>query len=119
MVSEYKNLWSPEKVELTRDIIEEYGIEDQVVVQSFNLDTVTNLQQEMPDVPRMILGAPRADSEELAAARGGIGWNPSVGQVLDNPDWVERMHNAGLYTFEIGRASCRERVYSVTVAVSV
>jgi glycerophosphoryl diester phosphodiesterase len=108
MVLEYKNHWSPEKVELTRDIIEEYGIEDQVVVQSFNLATVANLQQEMPDVPRMILGAPRDDSEELAAARGAIGWNPSVGQVLDNPDWVERMHDAGLYTFVYTVNSARQ-----------
>ncbi|GAA4473812.1 hypothetical protein GCM10023190_06730 [Enteractinococcus fodinae] len=99
MLLEYKSHWSPEKVQLTRDIIEEYGVEDQIVAQSFNLDTVSSLHQEMPEVPRMILGAPRDDSEELAAEREAIGWNPSVGQVLDNPGWVDRMHEAGLYTF--------------------
>ena len=108
MVLEYKNHWTPEKVQLTRDIIAEYGVEDQIVVQSFNLDTVTNLQQELPNVPRMILGAPREDAEALAEQRGAIGWNPSVGQVLDNPDWVDRMHDAGLYTFVYTVNSARQ-----------
>lgn len=36
--------------------------------------------------------------EEIADDLGAIGWNPNVNQVLENPAWVERMHDAGLST---------------------
>ena len=99
MLLEYKSTWSPEKVELTRELIDEYDVADQIIAQSFDLTTVESLRDELPEVPRMILGAPRVDSEQIASDLGAIGWNPSVGQVLANPAWVERMHNAGLETY--------------------
>lgn len=108
MLLEYKSTWSTEKVRLTRELIEKYAVADQITVQSFDLKTVESLQEELPEVPRMILGAPRLDSEELAENLGAIAWNPSVSAVLNTPGWVDRMHDAGLETYVYTVNSARQ-----------
>lgn len=99
LLLEYKETWTEDMVAASAQLIEEYGVADQIVTQSFDLVTMDRLQQELPDVPRMVLGAPQEDSAEIAEELGAIAWNPSVAQVLDNPDWVEEIQAAGLYTF--------------------
>lgn len=108
MLLEYKSTWAPEKVQLTRELIEKYDVADQIIVQSFDLTTVENLQAELPEVPRMILGAPRLNSEEIAANLGAVAWNPSVSQVLTTAGWVDRMHDAGLETYVYTVNSARQ-----------
>src|SRR5690625_3990412 len=96
---EYKEDWTPEQVEMTAELVEEYDVADQIIAQSFDLTTVESLQEELPDVPRMILGSPDEDFEEVADDLDAIGWNPSGTYVASNPSWVEQAHDADLATF--------------------
>lgn len=99
MLLEYKDDWGPEEVAASAELIEEYGVADQVIVQSFDLTTVENLQQQLPEVPRMVLGNITADAIDTAHALGAIGYNPSVADVLENPEWVQEANEAGLAAF--------------------
>ncbi|GAA1454073.1 glycerophosphodiester phosphodiesterase [Nesterenkonia lacusekhoensis] len=99
MLLEYKDDWGSEQVAASAELIEEYGVEDQIIVQSFDLSTVENLQHQMPEVPRMVLGNITPDAIQTAHALGAIGYNPAAADVLENPEWVEEANDAGLAAF--------------------
>lgn len=99
LLLEYKADWSPDMVAASADIIEAYGMEDQMIAQSFNMTTMENLQAELPDVDRMVLGNIEEDSIETAQQLGAVGYNPNYNDVLEDPEWVEEANDAGLAVF--------------------
>lgn len=99
LLLEYKEDWTPEEVGVTREIIEQYGLADQVVVQSFGEATMEGLLQEMPEVPRMLLGGTDTSYIDLALELEAIAWNPNAATVLESPELLEQAHEAGLYMF--------------------
>lgn len=96
---EYKDTWGPEDVAMSAALVEEYGVADQVIAQSFDLTTMESLRDELPEVPRMVLGGIAEDSIETAQEFEAIGYNPPGSDVLENPDWVGDASDAGLATF--------------------
>ena len=99
MLLEYKDDWGPQEVAASAALIQKYGVEDQIIVQSFDLTTMESLQQELPQVPRMVLGNITPDAIETAHALGAIGYNPPVADVLENPEWVQQATEAGLQAY--------------------
>ena len=99
MLLEYKDDWGPQEVAASAALIQKYGVEDQIIVQSFDLTTMESLQQELPQVPRMVLGNITPDAIETAHALGAIGYNPPVADVLENPEWVQQANEAGLQAY--------------------
>ncbi|MCK9900136.1 hypothetical protein MXD63_08610 [Frankia sp. Cpl3] len=96
LLLEYKGTWSEEYTRTTRDLIERYGVRDQVIAQSFSTTTVDRLHEVYPELPTMILGDFPADPVAFTRAHHAIGLNPDA---WPSAAALHAMRAAGLRTF--------------------
>ncbi len=96
---EFKGDWSPEQAQTVVDSVNRAGIMDQTILQSFSRVTVESLLKIAPDSRRGILIVEDFDELiELATFAKIYTINPEVSWVLENPDFVDSLHEAGIKT---------------------
>ena len=94
---EIKGVWQHEHLGPVFAAIDDHGLADRVVVQSFEADTVAAAKELAPHLPReWLLGEWREDAIEVAYDLGAQGVNPHGMILLEHPDFVDEMHGAGL-----------------------
>ncbi|WP_459645923.1 glycerophosphodiester phosphodiesterase [Kineococcus sp. NUM-3379] len=101
LLLELKEVWTAEQVAAALDVIRTAGAMDQVVLQSFEVETLEHVRDLAPETRRaMLLDAP--DLDALAQGRalrrdlGVIACNPSVASLVTRPEAVAELHEAGL-----------------------
>lgn len=96
---EFKGDWTPEQAQTVVDSVNRAGIMDQTILQSFSRVTVESLLAIAPDSRRGILIVEEFEELiELASFAKIYTINPEVDWVLANPDFVDRLHEAGIKT---------------------
>ncbi|MDR1799198.1 MAG: hypothetical protein LBR19_04835 [Bifidobacteriaceae bacterium] len=97
MLLEFKEAWPDDKLILVRDLIEQYGVRDRIIAQSFEESVLTGLYRLYPELQTMllVLGLP-SDPVTKANSLHASGINPS-GSVTQAK--VNAMHAAGLKIF--------------------
>lgn len=97
---EFKDWWPANKVEEVAEMIRDAGVMDQVVVQSFNVDTLANLHRVMPDTPRCLLRyLPRDSDLKIIERYDVIACNPSVRGYHARKGTAQRILAAGVGMF--------------------
>lgn len=72
------------------------GMEEQVLVQSFNATYLAWARDAGPEIPRAYLSAPGSDPIGLARELELSSWNMSAGWILANPGFVADLHEIGV-----------------------
>ncbi|MFE6234436.1 glycerophosphodiester phosphodiesterase [Cellulosimicrobium sp. NPDC057862] len=97
---ELKGVWSVEDVLLVTQQIDDAGLDDRVLVQSFWPPTVAALRDAAGHLDRALLLALHPDSlaelVEVCADLGVVACNPEVALLAHEPGLVETLHGAGL-----------------------
>lgn len=100
LLVELKGVWPVEDVVLVTQQIDDAGIADRVVVQSFWPPTVAALRDAAGHLDRALLLALHPDSlaelVEVCADLGVVACNPEVALLAHEPGLVETLHGAGL-----------------------
>ena len=96
-ILELKGSWTDSQVTLIADLIARHGVNDHVIIASFDIMTLQSLQRVSPELPGMlivhdIIGDPGA----LAAAAGAVALVTSKKAITHNPGLVQLVHDAGL-----------------------
>ncbi|WP_010205143.1 glycerophosphodiester phosphodiesterase [Salinibacterium sp. PAMC 21357] len=96
-ILELKGSWTDGQVTLVADLIARHGVSDHVIIGSFDIMTLQALQRVSPELPGMlivreIVGDPGA----LAAAAGAVALVTSKKAITQDPELVQRVHDAGL-----------------------
>ncbi len=94
---EVKGVW--ERAPLTRVLrsIEESGLGDRFIVQSFEVETVALAHEVAPKLTRgWLIDTWRDDVIDVAYELHASGVNPNGNILLEHPDFVDEMHGAGL-----------------------
>lgn len=94
---ELKGKWHADEVQKVAELIHLYNVHSRVVFASFNTDSLTQLQEIAPELPRLVLirDLPE-DPVSLAFEYGAIGLVTSPPSVEADPTVVDRIHHAGL-----------------------
>ena len=100
LLLEFKGTWAPGPAGDLLDALTASAVADRTIVQSFDIDTVRVLRELAPTI--RCGGLARAgDAETIALCRdlGLMACNPHLRSVIEDPDSVQRMHDAGLKTY--------------------
>lgn len=96
---EFKDAWSPQQVELVLASVREYGLDAQVMLQSFSLTTIESIFAVAPTYRRGVLIEHEHENLiERAVAAGIYTINPGVEVLTKNPNLVADIHAAGMKT---------------------
>jgi glycerophosphoryl diester phosphodiesterase len=94
---ELKGWWTPQQVRIVTDLIYHYGVQDRVVMASFDRLTLANLWDVAPAFPRVIIQHTLPWKPViLARSVGAIAVVTSAASVKRHPSVVAQMHKAGL-----------------------
>lgn len=94
---ELKFEWTAEQVRSVIDLIDRHDLRGRVVLLSFNLNTLTNLQAVAPQSPRVMLVRELPDNPVPMARRFGVVALATTARAVANaPDALRRLHKAGL-----------------------
>jgi glycerophosphoryl diester phosphodiesterase len=94
---ELKFDWTTNQVRTVIDLINRHNLSARVVLVSFDLDTLTNLQVVAPQSPRvMLVRELPADPVPMAQRFGVIALATTAKAVTNEPGALRRMHKAGL-----------------------
>jgi glycerophosphoryl diester phosphodiesterase len=94
---ELKGSWNAEQLRSVTDDIERVGLDDRVIVASFDIMSLKALATVAPDLPRLVISRTIVgDPAVLAATCGAVALVTSARFVRDDPDAVTRIHDAGL-----------------------
>lgn len=97
LLLELKDVWGPDELRGVTAAIDEAGLEDRVVVQSFWPDTVAAARDVAPHLPRgLLLAFEPPDVLDVCAGLGVVACNPSTEMVRRDRGIVTRLHRAGL-----------------------
>ncbi|MCU1545607.1 MAG: hypothetical protein JWP30_707 [Homoserinimonas sp.] len=94
---EFKGDWPSQALTAVNEMIHAYGVQGRVVLAGFDKDTVALLKVLAPALPRVLIvrNLPE-DAVGLALDVGAIALITRPAAVEEDPDVVERMHEAGL-----------------------
>ncbi|GAB3124012.1 glycerophosphodiester phosphodiesterase [Glaciibacter psychrotolerans] len=93
---ELKFGWSPDQLRGVIDAIERHDLRSRVVLQSFSIETLLNLQAVAPTYPRiMLVRELSADPVPMAKRFGVIGVATTARSVAAAPGAVNLLHEAG------------------------
>jgi glycerophosphoryl diester phosphodiesterase len=96
-ILELKGSWTDEQVTLIADLIARHGVNDHVMIGSFDIMTLQALQRVRPELPGMLIVRDIVgDPGTLAAAAGAIALVTSKRAITRDSELVERVHAAGL-----------------------
>ena len=94
---EAKGVWEEEALGGVFTAIDDAGLAERFVFQSFELPTLGAAARLAPDIPRQwLLEHWREDAVEAAYEVDVTGVNPDGRILLEHPDFVDEMHGAGL-----------------------
>jgi glycerophosphoryl diester phosphodiesterase len=94
---ELKGSWNADQLSGVADDIGRLGLDDRVIVASFDIMSLTALAEVAPDIDRLVISRTIVgDPAILAATCGAVALVTSAGFARDNPDAVTRIHEAGL-----------------------
>jgi len=94
---ELKGIWTPEQVRIVTQLVYAHGVQNRVVFQAFDYETLESLATAAPVFPRVLIKRYLpADPVALANRYGVIAILTSYASVEDRPDAVAAMHEAGL-----------------------
>lgn len=115
---ELKFGWTVSQIRTVVGLINSHRLKSRVVLQSFSLETLTNLQIAAPRYPRMMLVRELpADPVPMARQFGVIALATTARAVAKSPDAVGRLHEAGIgvicYTLNSKKAWSKVRDHGV------
>ena len=94
---ELKDIWTPEQVGIVIAEIYARGVQDRVIFEAFDFETLESLQSAAPLFPRVIIQRYMpADPVVLPQKFGAIAILTSMASLEENPDAIEALHAAGL-----------------------
>ncbi|PZR53426.1 glycerophosphodiester phosphodiesterase [Xylanimonas oleitrophica] len=97
LLLEVKGSWTAEQVRLVTEPLREAGLSDRVLGQSFWPETVAAIGEADPGLRRGLLVAEvPGDLTERCADLGVMTCNPMGSLLVEDPDLVRRLHEAGL-----------------------
>lgn len=96
LLLELKGEWTAEQAGLVTGPLRRAGITDRVIGQGFDPGTVRALRDADPDLRRgLLIGAHDGDVLALCAALEVVTCNPWGMALVEEPDLVDRLHDAG------------------------
>ena len=94
---ELKGIWTPDQVRIVTALIYARGVQNRVIFEAFDFETLESLQSAAGIFPRVIIQRHlSADPVELASRYGAIAILTSPQSLEHNPGAVEDLHAAGL-----------------------
>lgn len=94
---ELKGVWTPEQVRIVTELVYAHGVQNRVIFEAFDYDTLTSLEEVAPIFPRVLIQRYLpTDPVALANEFGVIAILTSYASVEEQPDVVAEMHAAGL-----------------------
>lgn len=97
LLLELKDVWGPDELRGVTAAIDDAGLSDRVLVQSFWPDTVAAARDVAPHLQRgLLLAFEPPDVADVCAGLGAVACNPSTEMVRNDPGLVARLHRAGL-----------------------
>src|SRR5699024_717877 len=100
LLLEFKGTWAEGPAADLLAALTASAVADRTIVQSFDVDTVRVLRDLAPTV-RCAGLARTGDAETIAICTdlGLMACNPGYRSIIEDPDSVQRIHQAGLQTF--------------------
>ncbi|MBD8078631.1 glycerophosphodiester phosphodiesterase family protein [Cellulosimicrobium arenosum] len=97
MLLEIKGPETSAEVERVVDMIVDAGLEDRVVLQSFDVDALRAAREHAPQIPRGLLrGTLDADPVATAKDLGAVMYNPSANALATRPSVIGDLNAAGI-----------------------
>ena len=97
LLLEIKGPETSAEVERVVDMVVEAGLEDRVVLQSFDVAALRSAREHAPQIPRGLLrGSLDADPVAVAQELGAVMYNPSATALLARPGVVADLNEAGI-----------------------
>ncbi|MDF9876666.1 glycerophosphodiester phosphodiesterase family protein [Cellulosimicrobium cellulans] len=97
LLLEIKGPETSTEVERVVDMVVEAGLEDRVVLQSFDVAALRYAREHAPQIPRGLLrGSLDADPVAVAQELGAVMYNPSATALLARPGVVADLNEAGI-----------------------
>ncbi|MFE6233768.1 glycerophosphodiester phosphodiesterase family protein [Cellulosimicrobium sp. NPDC057862] len=97
LLLEIKGPETSAEVERVVDMVVEAGLEDRVVLQSFDVAALRSAREHAPQIPRGLLrGSLDADPVAVAQDLGAVMYNPSATALLARPSVVADLNEAGI-----------------------
>lgn len=97
LLIELKADWSPAELAIIVDAIERSGVGSRVLLQSFSIETLQNLQSTAPKQPRMLLIRELpADPVPMALRLGVLALGTTAQSVTAAPQALQRLHEVGI-----------------------
>ncbi len=94
---ELKGIWTEDQVRIVTSLIYARGVQDRVIFEGFDFETLEALQKAAPVFPRVLIQRYLpTDPVALANRFGAIAILTSPASLVDDPGAVEAMHEAGL-----------------------
>jgi glycerophosphoryl diester phosphodiesterase len=99
LLLELKHPHTRAEVELVLDMVRQAGIADRVAVQSFRPAILADVAAVAPSLPRALLaGTLHDDPVAICDELGLSSYHPAAVDVLDQPELVGALHDAGVAT---------------------
>lgn len=94
---ELKDIWTPDQVRIVIALIYAHGVQDRVIFEAFDFETLESLQAAAPVFPRVIIQRfLPSDPVGLANRFGAIAVLTSMTSLESDPGAVRALHDAGL-----------------------
>jgi len=94
---ELKGIWTEEQVRVVTSLIYARGVQNRVIFEAFDFETLEALQRAAPVFPRVLIQRYLpSDPVALANRFGAIAILTSPASLVDDPGAVQTMHEAGL-----------------------
>lgn len=94
---ELKGIWTEEQVRVVTALVYARGVQNRVIFEAFDFETLESLQQAAPVFPRVLIQRYLpSDPVALANRFGAIAILTSAASLEDDPGVVSTMHEAGL-----------------------
>ncbi|WGW10929.1 glycerophosphodiester phosphodiesterase family protein [Saxibacter everestensis] len=118
LLLEFKDYWDPVSVGTVGEMIREAELSENVIIQSFNVDTVRSMRDIVPDLPRGLLRfVPRLEDLELIEELGAICYNPGLrGFMLRQKTAAEILaHDIGMFVWTADKPEDWDRLMEIGV----
>jgi glycerophosphoryl diester phosphodiesterase len=94
---ELKGIWTPDQVRTVTELIYARGVQNRVIFEAFDFETLESLAEAAPIFPRVIIRRYlSSDPVALANRFGAIAVLTNLASLQEHPDAVEKLHAAGL-----------------------
>lgn len=118
LLIELKSDWTLAELAIVLEVIEHSGLGSRVLLQSFSIETLQNLQKAAPEMPRlMLIRELPADPVPMARQLGVLALGTTARAVTAAPEAVRLLHEAGLavlcYTLNTERSWAEVRALGV------